>query len=75
MLATLGTILATLLLAALLCLGAFGALGGAVVAVIATPTDRPVTFPARPAGIACAALGLLIFVAAVPALLDLVAHA
>jgi hypothetical protein len=44
-------------------MGALVMLMGAVVAVIATPDDRPVEIPARPAGISAVCLGLLIFYA------------
>lgn len=55
---------ALLLLVALLGLGAFAVLAGAVIAIIAAPGDRPVELPPRAAGIALVLVGLLTFVQA-----------
>ncbi|WP_019517276.1 hypothetical protein [Sphingomonas sp. Mn802worker] len=56
--------LATLALFALLGFGAYGVLAGTVVAVIASPSDRPFQLTTRAVGLIVAAVGLVIFVQA-----------
>jgi hypothetical protein len=73
MLAAITDIASVAILLALIGMGAIVMLIGAVVAVIATPDDRPVEIPARPAGISAICLGLLIFIAAATTLTDVMA--
>lgn len=56
--------LAMFTLFGLLGVGAFGVLAGAVVTIIATPTEPPVEVPVRAAGLSLIVISLLVFMLA-----------